>query len=70
MILAAFALAWWCVGFGSFVYWWTKDYDLNTKELVVGVFLGVVGPINFLIGYMIHGYTPKPQKTWIKRRWR
>lgn len=48
-------LAWLISGHKSFVYWWTKDYDLTTRELALSIFISIVGPFAYLAGRGIHG---------------
>lgn len=46
---------WWTVGVAGFVFWWTKDYNLELVDVLLGCFAGIVGPISWVIGYSIHG---------------
>lgn len=50
-----YALLWYLVGSASFIYWWTKDSDLSTKEIIFVVLSGFIGPLAFLAGWAIHG---------------
>lgn len=68
IVLAAFL--WWFSGFASFVYWWRHSYDLTTTDFTLAVGAGLIGPIAFVVGALIHGNntptiilpkrTPKP----------
>jgi len=60
-------LLWWVIGSGSFLYWWTIDYDFTTKEFITFVFAGVLGPTGFIVGWCIHG-DKSSGKILIKRR--
>ena len=46
---------WFLSGFLSFVYWWTKDNDITPATFLLGVFVSTLGPIDFLIGWALHG---------------
>ena len=46
--------AWYIIGVVSFVYWWTKDSDLKVGDTVLMAMCGVLGPIAFIIGFIIH----------------
>lgn len=54
MIVTLYVI-WYVVGVASFVYWWTKDHDLQLGEVIVAMFVGLIGPIAFLAGSYIHG---------------
>jgi hypothetical protein len=70
MIFLACLLTWWAIGFSSFAYWYTKDYDLDTARLVFGLLIGIVlGPLAFLAGWLIHGDSIEfSDKVWIAKR--
>ena len=42
-------------GFCSFVYWWTKDYDFTTADILLALFMSLFGPLIFIVGWTIHG---------------
>lgn len=46
---------WVAVGFGSFVYWWTKDFDFTPGDLFAAVLISTGGPFAFLVGWALHG---------------
>lgn len=51
-----FIALWFISGGSSFVFWWTKDYDLKLgPELIVLFFATLAGPLSFIIGACIHG---------------
>jgi hypothetical protein len=55
-IMTAWIFAcWYCLGVWGFVHWWRKDYDLTSRELLLVVACGVLGPLSWLMGYIIHG---------------
>lgn len=51
----ALLLLWYVVGVAGFVFWWTRDYDLTTHHIVNACLAGVMGPISFVVGFLIHG---------------
>lgn len=53
------ALIWYFVGVVSFIYWWTSEHDFTTAEVFLAGMAGVCGPLAFLIGYFVHGNSPK-----------
>lgn len=52
---------WALIGYKSFVFWWTHDYDYTTSDRITAVVGGLLGPISFGIGYLLH-HTPKERK--------
>lgn len=62
-------VSWWVVGVAGFVFWWTKDYDLELVDVLLGFGAGVAGPISWMFGYSIHGRSRKfKSKVIIKKR--
>jgi len=45
---------WYLIGCYSFYYWWTKDFDLTTNELMAMFGIGFSGPFAWFIGLNIH----------------
>jgi hypothetical protein len=50
---------WWLIGVAGFIFWWTKDDDLYFNTLLLGFFVGLSGPLTWLIGFFIHASTSK-----------
>jgi len=49
-------LVWWLSGVVSFVYWWTREYDITIADLVMALLVGgCLGPIAWIVGWSIHG---------------
>jgi hypothetical protein len=46
---------WYLTGILSFIYWWRQDYDLQVRQLFLSLFIGITGPIAFVLGWFIHG---------------
>jgi len=53
--MVAAIIAWWVIGMGGFVYWWTTDLDLTVLDIPLAVGAGLLGPISWLAGGCIHG---------------
>ena len=63
-----FIIAWLLLGLNSFIYWWTKQYDMTVRDLLTSGLMGaIMGPIAFFYGWLIHG-DPIPEKIIIKKR--
>lgn len=55
-VLTLFLLVmWYLSGMASFVYWHTRDFDFKYDDLLVTFFVGITGPIAFLLGLVIFG---------------
>ena len=55
MQILIFGIIWYIVGVLSFIYWWTRVHDLELIHLLLGFFVGLMGPIAFVFGYLVHG---------------
>lgn len=53
-LIVAF-IVWYLIGFCSFVYWWTNDYDFTLVDFFIALLAGTMGVIAFVIGAYIHG---------------
>ena len=62
------AIAWLFIGFFSFVYWWTKEYDFTVDELPAALVTSLLGPISFVFGWSIHGKSIFSNKIIVKKR--
>lgn len=69
-MLILIVLLWGVVGTSGFIYWWTKDYDLDTGCVGLSFAASFLGPLTWLIGFIIHGEPrkPKTRKVLIKKR--
>lgn len=61
-----YVFLWWLLGVLGFIYWWTSEYDLELVDAVFSVFVGMLGPLSFIIGFFIH--SPSINKVIIPRR--
>ncbi|KWH03710.1 hypothetical protein WT58_24050 [Burkholderia territorii] len=66
MITLLLALAWYLSGVGSFIFWWTRQHDFTTGEVILAGLLGLVGPIAFIMGAIVHA--DRVERVLIKRR--
>lgn len=48
-------ILWLVIGYKSFVYWWTEDFDYTYEDIPIAVLASIGGPITFFIGKVIHG---------------
>lgn len=46
---------WWVSGVASFCFWWTREFDLIVSNLWTAAFVGLMGPIAFILGWLISG---------------
>lgn len=53
--IVLFIVLWYISGVASFIYWWTKSHDLTATDMVFALFVGLIGPIAFIMGAQIHG---------------
>jgi hypothetical protein len=48
-------LIWYISGCYSFIYWWTMDFSFTKREFPVCACAGLIGPLAFIVGFLIHG---------------
>lgn len=67
IIFVVVYLLWAWVGYKSFVYWWTTEFDFTTKDLGMAWGAGVIlGPFAWLTGWLIH--RPSNERVILKRK--
>ena len=54
-IIILLVIGWFLIGFCSFIYWWTKDYNFTTNNIRFAFFASFFGPFSFIAGWTIHG---------------
>jgi hypothetical protein len=64
LILAAL---WFASGAASFIYWWTRNYDLESSDLPLVLMNGFTGPLAFLVGMSMHA-DRKASRVLIRKR--
>jgi len=55
MLILLFAIVWFIIGYVGFVYWSTKDTDVDLAYSLIGIFIALLGPVAWLIGWIIFG---------------
>jgi hypothetical protein len=58
---------WLASGAGSFIYWWTRQYDLTMNDVPLLVINALNGPFAFLVGWILHP-SDKPPTVLIRKR--
>jgi prepilin signal peptidase PulO-like enzyme (type II secretory pathway) len=53
-LIIALCIIWYIIGATSFIYWWTREFDFTTTELLFALMAGILGPLAFFLGYSIH----------------
>ena len=53
--LIVIMLIWWVVGVAGFIFWWSKDWELEKSDLIFGIFIGLMGPLTWVAGWFLHG---------------
>ena len=50
-------LLWYASGISGFIYWWTRQHDLEVADLAFSFFVGFfLGPLTWWpIGWLMHG---------------
>jgi hypothetical protein len=64
-------IIWYLSGVASFIYWWTSEFDIKSRQVLVmllALCAGLFGPISFIFGFIIHGEPGNPGKVLIKKR--
>jgi hypothetical protein len=57
-VVGGFSL-WYVVGLAGFVFWWTRDWDLNVIDLMMGSIVSLLmGPFTWIAGALVHGDGP------------
>lgn len=53
-MIVILGVLWWLTGMSGFIYWWTKDHDLDITDAIIGAMVSVVGPLSWPFGWYIH----------------
>jgi hypothetical protein len=53
MILLVF-IAWYLMGIASFLFWWSREFNIITNDLFMSLIVGVLGPTAWMLGYIMH----------------
>lgn len=67
-ILICFAI-WFVVGVWSHVHWVRSRYDYTTDQIMITLMSGIIGPLGYLVGWIVYGVDDnRPARTIFKRR--
>jgi hypothetical protein len=56
MTLAILVLvSWYILGISGFIFWWTKEHDLDTGAMGAGLLFALIGPLTWIVGWFVHG---------------
>ncbi len=55
LIIILLSILWFFIGIVSFLFWWTKDQDFTSNLIPFALMVGIMGPLAFYVGFMIHG---------------
>ncbi len=44
-------VGWYAIGFFGHWWWWTKNYDYEVTDLFIGLFVGLLGLLAWLLGF-------------------
>ena len=72
LLIALAVSAWYISGVAGVIFWWTKDFDFDTDDRAAAAFLGLFGPITWVLGIFVHGSFSmrRPPRVLFKRRGR
>ena len=66
ILIIGIAAAWYLTGVSGFLYWYTSEYDFTSEEVLLAVTVGIIGPISWVAGWLIHG--EKEAKVILRKR--
>lgn len=46
---------WWFVGSAGFLFWFSKDFDIDGNTVLLSCLIGLSGPLSWIMGWWIHG---------------
>lgn len=53
-IIIFIVIIWWVLGVAGFIFWWIKEFDLTNEEILIAMLVGVLGPLSWAFGFMVH----------------
>lgn len=59
---------WYIAGITGFIYWYTTEFNLKEDDIPMMLMLGFIGPVAWIIGYLLHGRPNKGSSIVIKKR--
>lgn len=57
ILIIGIAAAWYLTGVSGFLFWYTSEYDFTSEDVLLAVAVGLIGPISWVAGWLIHGGT-------------
>ena len=63
-----FLFLWYLTGFAGFVFWYTKDHNVDIGGLLLGLLVCLMGPFTWIVGWVIHGDMPTGDRIYFKKR--
>lgn len=65
-----FLLLWYVIGYISFIWHWNYNLDVTLFTFLLGLLIGIMGPIAIPVGYIMHPRTNSEdmERIFIKRR--
>ncbi len=61
-------IVWYALGIWGFVWWWTRTHDFTSNDIMLMLWIGLLGPGSWLMGLGIHGLKNKQSKNVILKR--
>lgn len=68
LIVALGWAAWILAGMVGFIFWWTAERDFTSSELIIAALAGTLGPLSWVVGYILHSQKSGPIVIFKKRR--
>jgi len=57
---------WWLIGFCCHIYWFRYEFDIDAESIIVGFFIGFIGPLMWILGWL--EFSPRAKRILWKRR--
>lgn len=67
-LIIAGLLVWFTIGYQSFKFWWSHDFDFKTSDRPTACMAACMGPFAFLMGAVVHS-RPKGDRIITPRRY-
>lgn len=48
-------ILWYVIGVSGFIFWWTREFDFENRDIPMSLMIGIVGIFSWIIGWFIHG---------------
>ncbi len=67
-MIAIYVSLWWLSGFIPAVYFWVKEFDLYTENLVFCLLMGLFGPTAAVASALCYWTRYREPRVWIKKQ--